>query len=62
MDEASIISTLPTFSNNSHVIVYTIAGIQAGTYSDIMEAVSNLSKGLYIIKQKDGSIIKYSVK
>ena len=60
--ETSGISTLPTFSNNSHVIVYTIAGIQAGTYSDIMEAVSNLSKGLYIIKQKDGSIIKYSVK
>lgn len=59
--EASGISTAST-SGDNRVTVYTLAGIHAGTYNDMMEAVSHLSKGLYIIKQADGSIIKQTVK
>lgn len=59
--EASGISTA-SISGDDHVTVYTLAGIQAGTYNDMMEAISHLSKGLYIIKQADGSIIKHTVK
>ena len=60
--EASGISTIPSTTNDDHVTVYSIAGILAGTYNDMTTAMSSLTKGLYIIKQKDGSIIKYTVK
>ncbi len=60
--EASGISTIPCTTNDDHVTVYSIAGILAGTYNDMTTAMSSLTKGLYIIKQKDGSIIKYTVK
>ena len=60
--EASGISTIPSTTNDDHVTVYSIAGILAGTYNDMTTALSSLTKGLYIIKQKDGSIIKYTVK
>ena len=60
--ETSGISTVPSTSSDSRVTVYTISGIQTGTFNDMTSAVSNLSKGLYIIKQTDGSIIKYTVK
>lgn len=60
--ETSDISTVPSTTNVNRVIVYTPAGIQAGTFSDMTSALSALSKGLYIIKQADGSIIKYTVK
>ncbi len=60
--EASGISTIPSTTSDDHVTVYSIAGILAGTYNDMTTAMSSLTKGLYIIKQKDGSIIKYTVK
>lgn len=60
--EASGISTIPSTTNDDHVTVYSITGILAGTYNDMTTAMSSLTKGLYIIKQKDGSIIKYTVK
>ena len=60
--EASGISTIPSTTSDNHVTVYSIAGILAGTYNDMTTAMSSLTKGLYIIKQKDGSIIKYTVK
>lgn len=60
--ETSGISTVPSTSSDSRVTVYTISGIQTGTFNDMTSAVSNLSKGLYIIKQTDGNIIKYTVK
>ena len=60
--EASGISTIPCTTSDDHVTVYSIAGILAGTYNDMTTAMSSLTKGLYIIKQKDGSIIKYTVK
>ena len=59
--EASGISTIPSTTNDDHVTVYSIAGILAGTYNDMTTAMSSLTKGLYIIKQKDGSIITYTV-
>ena len=60
--EASGISTIPSTTSDDHVTVYSIAGILAGTYNDMTTAMSSLTNGLYIIKQKDGSIIKYTVK
>lgn len=60
--EATGISTLPSTTSDNNVTVYTLSGILAGTYNDMTTAMSNLSKGLYIIKQQDGSVIKYTVK
>ena len=60
--DASGISTLSSTTDESQVIIYTISGSVAGIYNDLSSAVANLTKGVYIIKKNDGSIIKYLAK
>ena len=60
--DASGISTLSNTTDESQVIIYTISGSVAGIYNDLSSAVANLTKGVYIIKKNDGSIIKYLAK
>lgn len=60
--ETSGINMIPNVTHDNKVRVYTISGSLAGIYNETPSAMSELSKGLYIIKKSDGSIIKYTVK
>lgn len=49
-------------SGSGAVRVYSMQGVEMGTYSSQNEAVSRLPQGLYIVKHDDGSTHKLAVR
>lgn len=44
------------------VAIYTLTGVKYGEYASVMEAMQNMSAGVYILKYNDGTSIKISKK
>lgn len=56
--ETSGITSLPAHQPEGPVSAYTTAGSYAGQFSDSQEAIRQLPKGLYIMKDSKGNVAK----
>ena len=60
--ETSGISPIPTILVGDAVSAYTPAGSLVGQFSDSQEAIRRLPKGLYILKDHSGKVVKTLVR
>lgn len=56
------VKTINKTAGDSPVHIYSIAGVPLGTFQDMASAISTLPKGIYIIKQANGHVVKYTAK
>ena len=60
--ETSGITPIPTILEEGTVSAYTPAGSQVGQFGDAQEAIRRLPKGLYILKDLSGKVVKTLVR